>query len=204
MNRTLIAAVAIIAFVTGAESREPKEWWSRQRGITEGVLVEGSLSPDKKYALFEFHQWDGQTPDSATTATGVGLAPADRSKLLFVVDSRTKWMTDKKVTSFLNFKWNEDSRLLASHDSGAKHSKLNIYRISQSGHATSLEVPDLLAVATKKLGIPAATVSASGQIPSRWQTPEIIEVSVGLTTHKGKVTATIPLHVDAEGIVSTQ
>lgn len=204
MNSKLIAAFAIVGLATIASSREPEEWWSRQLGITEGVLVEGSASPDKKYALFEFHIWDGQTPDSATTATGIGLAPADRSKLLFIVDSRTKWMTDKKVTSFLTFKWNDDSKLLATHDSGAKHSKLNVYRISKTGSATKLEIPDLLSIAPKKLGISIATVSSSGQTPTRWLTPEIIEVSVGLTTPKGKSTTTIPLHVDAEGSVSTQ
>jgi hypothetical protein len=204
MNSKLLLAVVFTGFVAVADSREPEEWWSRQRGITEGVLVEGSASPDMKYALFEFHMWDGQTPDSATTATGVGLAPADRSILLFIVDSRTKWMTDKKVTSFLTFKWNKDSSLLATHDSGAKHSKLNVYRVSKSGSATALEVPDLLSIATKKLGIPIASVSSSGQTPAGWQTPEILEVSVGLTTPKGKSTTTIPLHVDAGGSVSAQ
>lgn len=204
MNCKLIAVFAFFGIVTIAESREPAEWWSRQRGITEGVLVEGSASPDKRYALFEFHKWDGQTSDSAMTATGIGLAPADRSMLLFIIDSRTKWMTDKKVTTFLAFKWNNDSTLLATHDSGAKHSKLNIYRLSKSGSATSLEVPDLLAIATKKLGIPTATVSSSGQTPMTWRTPQILEVSVGVTTPKGKLMTTIPLHVDAEGTVSTQ
>lgn len=164
--------------------------------------MEGSSSPDKKYALFEFHKWDGQTPDSATTATGVGLAPADRSKLLFIIDSRTKWMTDKKVTSFLTFRWNDDSTLLATHDSGAKHSKVNLYRISNAS-ATSLEVPDLLAIAAKKLGILTSTIASSGQTPIRWRTPQILEVSVGMNTPKGKLTTTVSLHVDAEGTVST-
>lgn len=204
MKIKLIAAFAIMGLATIAASREPEEWVSRQRGITEGVLVEGSASPDKKYALFEFHMWAGQTPDSATTATGIGLAPADRSQLLFIVDSRTKWMTDKKVTSFLTFKWNNDSTLLATHDSGAKQSKLNVYRISKTGSATELKIPDLLSIATKKLGIPIAAVSSSGQTPTRWLTPEIMEVSVGLTTPKGKSTTTIPLHLDADGNVSTQ
>jgi hypothetical protein len=204
MNRLIIAAFALFGVATVAVAHEPEEWWSRQRGITEGVLVEGSASPDKKYALFEFHVWDGQTPDSATTATGIGLAPADRSKLLFVIDSRTKWMTDKKVTYFLTFKWNTQSTLLATHDSGAKHSKLNIYRVSESGAATELEVPDLLRIATKKIGIPAATVSSSGQTPLKWQTPQVVEVSIGMTTSKGKLTTTVPLHIDAEGKVSTQ
>lgn len=204
MNCKLIAVFAFFEIATIAESREPEEWWSRQRGITEGVLVEGSASPDKKYALFEFHLWDGQTSGSATTATGIGLAPADHSKLLFIIDSRTKWMTDKKVTTFLAFKWNNDSTLLATHDSGAKHSKLNIYRVSKSGSATSLEIPDLLAIATKKLGIPTATASSSGETPMRWRTHQVLEVSVGVTTAKGKLTTTIPLHVGAEGAVSTQ
>ncbi|NJK90396.1 MAG: hypothetical protein HC904_00315 [Blastochloris sp.] len=204
MNSKLIAVSAVFAIVTIAEAREPEEWWSRQRGITEGILVEGSVSPDKKYALFEFHKWEGQTSDSATTATGVGIAPADRSKLLFIIDSRTKWMTDKKVTSFLTFKWNDDSTLLATHDSGAKHSKLNIYRIPNSGSAVSLEVPDLLTIATKKLGIPTSTVSSSGQTPIRWRTPHVLEVSVGVNTLKGKLTTIVPLHIDAEGKVSTQ
>lgn len=203
MNRKLIAVFAFLGVLTIAESREPEAWWSRERGITQGVLVEGSASPDKKYALFEFHGWDRQTSDSATTATGIGLAPADRSKLLFIIDSRTKWMTDEKVTTFLTFKWNNDSTLLATHDSGGKHSKLSIYRVSKSGSATALEVPDLLAIAKKKLGILRATVLSSGQTPVRWRTPEVLEVSVGVTTSKGKLTTTIPLHVDAEGAVST-
>jgi len=91
-------------------------------------------------------------------------------------------MSDRKVTTFPAFKWNSDSTLLATHDSGAKHSKLNIYRVSKSGSATLLEVPDLLAIAPKKLGIPTATVSSSGQTPMRWWTPGILEVSVGVTT----------------------
>jgi len=148
--------------------------------------------------------WDGQNPESATTATGIGLAPADRSKLLFLIDSRTKSMTDKKVTSFLTFKWNNDSTLLATHDSGAKHSKLNIYRLSKSGAATALDVPDLLAAAAKKLGIPPASVLSSGQTPVKWRTPQIVEVSVGMVTSKGKLTTIIPLRVDAEGSVSMQ
>jgi hypothetical protein len=200
MNSNLITLFAIIGLSTIASSREPEERWSTQRGITEGVLVEGSASPDKKYALFEYHWWDGENP---TTETFVGLAPADRSKLLFNVDSRTEMQTDKKVTSFLTFKWNGDSTLLATHDTGAKHSKLNIYRISNSGSVTSLEVPDLLAFATNKLGIQSAAVSSSGQTPIRWRIPQVLEVSVGMNTPKGKLTTTVSIHVDAEGTVST-
>jgi hypothetical protein len=204
MNRSLLATFAL-AWVTGiALAREPEDGWSRQQGITEGVIVEGTKSPDQKHALFEFNFWEGATPDSATSATGIGLAPVDRSKLLFVIDSRTEWMTDKKVTSFLTVKWNQDSTLLATHDSGAKHSQLNIYLLSPTGTATALKVPDLLSIAVSKLGMPVAKVSASGQTPLRWRTPEIIEVSVGVITPKGKFTATIPMHVDSEGLVSTQ
>jgi hypothetical protein len=121
-----------------------------------------------------------------------------------MVDSRTKWMTDKEVTAFLTFEWNSDSTLLATHDSGAKHSKLNIYRISPTGDATSLEVPDLVSIAAAKLGLSAATVSASGQRPVKWLDPQVIEVSVGLTTSKGKQTARIPLRIEKDGRISTQ
>ena len=204
MIREVITAIALFAGAATAEPRKADEWWSRQRGITEGVLIAGSGSPDKKYALFEFHFWDGQTRDSATTATGIGLAPADRSRLLFLIDSRTRWMTDKNVTSFLTFKWNTESTLLATHDSGAKHSRLNIYRVSASGVATELQVPDLLPIAAKKLGISAATVSSSGQTPLKWRTARVVEVAIGMTTPKGKLSTTLPLSIDAGGAVSVE
>ena len=204
MNRLLIAISALAIAAPSASSREPEEWWARQRGITQGVLVEGSTSPDGKYALFEFNHWDGDTPDSATTATSIGLAPADRTTLLFIINSRTKWMTDKEVTSFLSIEWNDISTLLATHDSGARHSKLNIYRISKTGTAVSLKIPDLLEIAAKKLGVTKESVSSSGQVPLRWRSSVTVEVSVRLATPKAKLTTTIPLHIDDEGRVTTQ
>jgi hypothetical protein len=191
------------AFPLVSTGREPEASWSRQPGITDGRLIAGSKSPDGKYALYEFNFWDAKTPDSATTATGIGLAPVDRSILLFVIDSRTKWMTDKEVTSFLTFLWNGDSTLVATHDSGAKHSKLSIYRISQQ-RAISLDMPDMIQIASAKLGVTKAAVTASGQMPTRWIRPDLLEVSVRVTTAHGKLTTKIPVLIAEDGKVSTQ
>ena len=194
----------ILLFAGHAPAREADPWWAKERGITQGVLVAGSKSPDGKHALFEYFRWDGETADSATTYNGIGLAPVDRSKLLFRIKSRTKWETDKEVTSFLNVRWSPDSSLLATHDSLDKHSKLSIYRISD-GRATEFELPDLLALAAKKLGIDPAKATASGQVPQRWREAGVLEVAVRITTAaKGKLTTPLQVHVDPQGKVSVQ
>lgn len=198
-----IFVVCLTAYAGALLAKEPLGWWAGQMGITEGELVNGSKSPDGKYGLFEFNFWAGKTPDSATTATGIGLAPVDRSQLLFVIDSRTKWMTDKKVTSFLTFLWSSDSSMLATHDSGDKHSKVSICRVSD-GRVSSLDLPDLLAIACARLGVARTAVSASGQLPEKWLSKEVLLIAIHVVINGRKMTAKVPIHIDGNGTVSTQ
>jgi hypothetical protein len=198
-----LATAAVLEFLLGIEARAQgaEDRWGSERGITQGHLIKGSESPNRKYGLYEFSHWAGSTPDSATTATAVGLAPVDRSRLLYVIDSRTKWMTDKEVASFLTFHWNSDSTLLATHDSGSKHSKLRIYQVTAPERVVQLEVPDLVQIAAKNLGIDPLSVRASGQVPLRWTASDSLQVSVRLLTGSGKREATIQLRIDDQGKV---
>jgi hypothetical protein len=179
---------------------EPEKWLATEKGITSGRFIPGSTSPDGKHALYEFNFSEG---DVSLTANGIGLAPVDRSKLLFVIDSRTEWMTDKKVTSFLTVMWTPGSSLLATHDTGSKHSKVRIYRI-HDGAASSLEVPDLLNAACARLAVTKASVSASGEIPSRWLNNQTLEVTVRLTAGGRKLTARIPVRIADDRSISLQ
>jgi len=204
MMRPILLLIFLLFAAVPLQSREAEAAWARERGISEGVLVERSESPDGRYALFEFHRWEGGVAAGETTVTGIGLAPMDRSRLLFVIDSRTKWMTDRNVTSFLDALWNPPSTLLATHDSGAKHSRLNLYKISETGSASALEIPDLLSVGAAKLGIAAGAVKSSGQIPLRWIDEATLEVNVRMTTPEETLAVKVPLHIDACGHASAQ
>lgn len=186
-----------------AGPKGPTTDWAKQKGITEGTLIKGSTSPDKSYALFEFFFWDGQTRDTAMTASGIGIAPADRSSLLYVIDGRTKWMTDKEVPSFLDFLWNQNSSVLATHDSMDRHSRVHMYRV-KDGAAVELEVPDLLAIACKRLGIQKNQIASSGQIPKKWLSPDILEVTVRLAVESKTSSVKLRLKVDADGGVTSE
>lgn len=206
MNRPirvfLPVPLLILVLAGSLPARDADPEWANQKGITAGTLVPGSVSPDGKHALYEFFNWEAGTPESANTQTGIGLAPTDRSKLLFRINSRTKWSTDKEVNSFLSTRWNPESTLLATHDSMDKHSKLCIYRLA-GGSATELEIPDLLPVAAKKLKIDVAKVASSGQVPLRWKEAGVLEVSVRLTTAaQGKPSTILLVQVDPQGKVT--
>jgi hypothetical protein len=205
MTKHLLAtSVAIaICILDNGFCKDPDPSWANQKGITAGTLVKRSMSPDGKLALFEFFYWDGDTPDTAMTSSGIGLAPLDRSKLLFDIGSRTKWQTDKEVPTFLTFLWNPDSTLLAAHDSLDKHSKLNVFRVTKAG-VTSLDIPDLLKIASAKLGIDSSTVSASGQLPSRWIQARALEVTVRMTSPRGKHVTKLMLDFHDDGSVSAR
>ncbi|MDB6079636.1 MAG: hypothetical protein JWO82_3383 [Akkermansiaceae bacterium] len=186
-----------------AGAAELSSQWAGERGITEGRLVKDSTSPDGKYALFEFNHWEGGISAGATTITGIGLAPVDRGALLFVIDSRTEWSTDKKVPSFLTYRWSADSKLLATHDSMSKHSRLSLYRLAD-GRATSLEVPDLLPIACASLGISASSVTSSGENPVRWTAPDTLQVSLRLTVKGRQSASSISLQVAADNSVTAK
>ena len=199
---TTLVAIAVCILDNGF-SKDPDPSWVYQKGITAGTLVKRSKSPDGKLALFEFFYWDGDTPDTAMTSSGIGLAPLDRSKLLFDTGSRTKWQTNKEVPSFLTFLWTPDSTLLATHDSLDKHSKLNVFRVTTAG-VTSLDIPGLLKISSAKLGIDSSTVSASGQLPSRWIQARALEVTVRMTSPRGKHVTKFILDFHDDGSVSAR
>ena len=199
---TTLVAIAICTLNSGF-CKDPDPTWATPKGITAGTLIKRSESPDGKLALFEFFYWDGDTPDTAMTSSGIGLAPLDRSKLLFDIGSRTKWQTDKEVPSFLTFLWNPDSTLLAVQDSLDKHSKLSVFRVTKAG-VTSLEIPDILKIASVKLGINSSIVSASGQLPSRWIQARALEVTVRMTFSRGKHVTKIILDFHDDGSVSAR
>ncbi len=167
-------------------------------GVKAGDLVKGSISPDGKYALFEYHPVDSGLE---TTESAIALAPADRSRWLLDIDSVTKWMTDKDVPSFLSFRWNSKSTLLATHDATRLHSTARIYRV-QEGKAALLEIPDLLAAACQKLGIKRPQVSASGQIPGEWNADDVLVVTVRLTVGSRKTSEKLRLKVADDGTVT--
>jgi hypothetical protein len=202
LARFLLMLWFAASLVTSAP-KEPDADWAQQKGITDGTLIKGSVSPDKKYALFEFFFWDGETRETAMTATGIGIAPADRSRLLYVIYGRTKWMTDKEVPSFLDFLWNPNSSLLATHDSMDKHSAVHIYRV-KDGAAVKLEVPDLLALACKRLGIKQSQVTGSGQVPGKWLSEDMLETTVRLRVASKTSHLKLRLKVGADGAVTSE
>lgn len=180
-KHALLGAMALVCWGSLAAQNPQQE--PVRSGITKGRLIKGSTSPDGKYALFEYHL----IPED--TKTGVGIKPVDRSKLLCDVDSRTKWMTDREVHTFLDFLWNADSSVLATHDSLLRHSRLSLYQLSE-GTAKVLDVPDLLGEACKRLGISKAKVSSSGQVPVKWTAAKSLEIKVRLKLKGGRMAST--------------
>lgn len=75
---------------------------------------------------------------------------------------------------------------------------MNVYRIA-GGQATQAALPDLLLVAAAKLGIDPKSVVSSGQTPFRWLRKDLLEVTVRMTTPKGKFSAKLPVAIDASG-----
>jgi len=199
---TTLVATAICTPNVGF-CKDPDPSWASQKGITAGTLIEKSQSPDGKLALFEFFYWDGDTPNTAMTSSGIGLAPLDRSKLLFDTGSRTKWETNKEVPSFLTFLWNPDSTLLATHDSLSKHSKLNVFCVTKAG-VTSLDIPDILKIASTKLGIDSSTITASGQLPGRWIQARALEVTVRMKSPRGKYVKNFILDFHDDGTITAR
>jgi hypothetical protein len=133
----------------------------------------------------------------------VGIKTADGSKLLCNIDSATKWMTDREVTSFLTVSWNKDSTVLATHEALGRHSRLNLYWVRDGG-ADSLEVPDLLAPACAALGIKRSAAQSSGQLPEKWIDATTLEVRVRVKAGGRERSKLFTLRIGDDGSVSFQ
>jgi len=189
----------VFSCAIGQEIPAPK-WVSSEKGISKGRLVKGSTSPDGRFALFEFNHWEGE---GETTATAVGLAPVDRSQLLYAIESCTEWQTNKKVISFLTFKWNPTSEFLATHDSLAKNSALHLYKL-RDGKAIELALPDLLTKALAQTQLTKKNILSSGQIPEQWLEDNRLKVFICLNTNAGQQTIPLILTIQENGSVSVE
>ena len=200
LMKSIFSFIVVCVTVVVAKSQEipPEDWWGELKGIKDGVIVKGSKSPNGKYALFEYHF---RPPDE--TKSRIGLAPIDRAKLLYNIDSATKWMTDREVITFLSVLWNQNSDLLATHSSLARHSELRLYRLRET-KAFGLKIPDLLKIAQVKHGLSRSDIRFSGQVPKKWHRRDLLEVAVTLKTKSRRFTTPVLLLIGSDGIVSVK
>jgi len=185
MIRILVCLQLWLTFAADAEEVPMNPAWEQEKGISTGQIIRDSASPDRKWALFEFHHFDGDI----TTITGIAIAPQDHSRVLYVIDSRTKWMTDLEVPTFLTWRWNASSTQLATHDSGLKNSSMDLYRL-KGEKAVRVTLPDILGFATRQAGLGPDKISSSAQIPVRWIDDETLEILVRMKTKAGTIKKT--------------
>ncbi len=190
MNRrlTLLMLLAFIPACLTGESILPVN-------ITNGKLVPGSTSPDKKYCLLEvFH--------SDTTQNSVIFATLDRAKNLGYAPLSTEWSTDIPYKRRAIILWAPDSSCIALHDSLNKHSAASIYRHSGDGFV-SLTLPDLLDEACRYWKVDRAGLASSGQRPLRWDANDALAVEVTGKHRSGRPLSTvIHLKISNEGVVT--
>lgn len=161
-----------------------------------GQKVWGSESPDGKHALFEY-----RFPLDGKTTARIAIAPVDRTKNLGHIDSRTRWSSGRDVSFFLKFLWNSEGTILATHDSDAGHTSLDLYRLQGEAETRRLEIPDLFAEACERLGIEKARADSSGQIPHRWIRPDLLEVKVRLRVGEQRIMKTLRISISETGEV---
>lgn len=145
--------------------------------LQQGKQVPSSISPDQKVALFEvFH--------SETTLTSVVVATVDRTRNLGRIPIPTEWSTDQPFQRRTVLLWSPDSKLLAVHDSLAKHSVLSVHRLTLDAIET-IPLPPLLDQACTLLKVDRAQLRSSSQIPARWLDGGVLQVKVSLRLKDG-------------------
>lgn len=162
------------------------------RNIAEGKLIPGSTSPDQKFCLL-----DVQHGDSSGHSTI--LATTDRKANLGAVLMIVRPAQDPKQLEKLTLVWSADSQRIALHDSSAKHSELQIYRLVD-GRFQRLATHDLLAAACGHWGIARSNVVSSGQRPVKWPVGDRLHVEVSGRLQDGKrLRTTFLLHAPLTG-----
>lgn len=133
-------------------------------------VVPGSKSPDGRFAVATVYV-------GPTTATRIGLITADKAKFLKDIPTRSNNQTNEPYAKWLSVRWSPDSRHVAVHDTGGKHSKLAVFR-EQGGSFHEVPVADLsteLGSLAPKVG---GKMAASGQMPLRWISDTQLEVEL--------------------------
>lgn len=189
MNARFIVPVllSLVASWLPAESVLPEN-------IRAGKLVPGSMSPDEKHCLLEvFH--------SDTTQNSVIFSNPERSADLGFAPLSTVWSTDKPYEKRTVILWSPDSTSVALHDSLAKHSAAEIYRLGDHQFAP-LAIPDLLEEACRIWDVDRGKLVSSGQRPLRWDGNEKISVEVTAKRKAGgKLSTRVQLKVPKDGPV---
>lgn len=162
------------------------------RNVAEGKLVPGSTSPDQKFCLLDVQHGD-------TTAHSTILATTDRKANLGAVLIIARPAQDLNQLEKLTLVWSADSQRIALHDSSAKHSELQIYRLV-NGRFERLATHDMLAAACSHWGIARSNVVSSGQRPVKWPAGDRLHVEVSGRLQNGqRLRTTFRLHAPLTG-----
>ncbi len=147
--------------------------------LASGKMLPNSESPDKRFVILEVFHGD-------TTQNSVVIALSNRSKHIDSLPILTEHATDRPHKGRTIIQWSSDSSLISVSDNLPKHSKLHIFRVTNTG-TMSLPIPDLLKRCASDLGVEIDSLRSSGQLPSKWVNGSILEVTVQMKTNRGKL-----------------
>jgi hypothetical protein len=186
--------LTLVVFMAEARSIDTDDDLARWRpGLSKGVLIPDSTSPDGKFSLFEIpYNW--KFPDRPGIGIGEGEGGASHSAIV-VADSQktvpfglifTRWLTisDDSYKEFLaSISWSPDSKYLAISAPISKQTSLRLYHF-KSEKPTPVALPDLVGPALIKV---SSNLTASdrltdlAQSPLRWIANNKLLVGVSLT-----------------------
>lgn len=180
------AAVLIVACgVADAESIYPEN-------IAAGKLLPGGEAPDKKLCIIEvFH--------SDTTQCSVIFSTRDRTANLgeaAIVAAESSGVPHKNRVSIV---WGADNKTVATHDALNRNSILSVYRFDGT-RFQCLKIPDIMAAACTRWGVPVRNIARSRQRPVRWEKDGTLTIAVTARTNGGgKHELQMSLSIPADG-----
>ena len=159
MNRykthLLVSGVFLLASFCIAQPPDELAYATRGLGNTMTVEIPNTRSPGGRYALFSI--------STEGTAGVTGIATTDRKTCLAITSVFQYGLNydDRKPTSYLTVLWSSDGTYAAIHDSARKHSRLEVYALSDG--ARKIDVAAALAQAAL-----TETLVSSGEEPLKW------------------------------------
>ena len=158
--------------------------------LNRATVIHGSASPNKEWSIFHVNYRD-------LTAYAFVFGNVDRKTIAGFAPtfpSVTSGRLDRQPTNAFQVIWSEDSTLAAIHDSGEKHSKLNLFRVSD-GKFAALQLPDLLKAGFPEIQPDQQPHATSGQVPVRWLTNDRLLVNVRLRFQNETKQQPLEVHV---------
>jgi hypothetical protein len=196
-RRVVLGLICSLLLALPAISETPLDAAGFRINLHRATMIRGSTSPDQNWAIFHVTYRD-------TTASAFVFGSTNRKTLAGFAPSFhsvSSGRLDHQPTNTFQVVWSQDSAFVAIHDGGERHSKLHLFRVRDEKFAR-LQVPDLLKAAFPDIQLDRQPQAASGQVPIRWLTNDLLLVSVRLRARNKTKQEPLEVHVNRDDVVT--